>query len=364
MGLDARLRDLMRDQRKESRWWSRTGSLVMVGCLVVVGCAVAAVVRLATFRTSADPTGADQTCLFEPQGVTGPEKERSMLGRSIQCLSVYANATHTWAQWTEPWFIGSTKPSFAYQDWLAAGHGKRQLILTLSMVPSGAPASWRQAGAAGDYDSHARRLGENLVRAGLGDVVIRLGPEANYESDPGAASNNSIGATTSDAKAWASYWAHVARTLKSVPGSHFHLDWTVNAGYRHVPLQEYYPGSKAVDIIGVDVYDSLADGQRLPANAHRWAVLSSEPSGLLAVARFARANDKPFSVPEWGLVGGGGGNTSGAGDDPYYVERMAALFKADHIAYESYFDTAVGGTLPLAEAPRSLAAYRKDVLGT
>ncbi len=43
--------------------------------------------------------------------------------------------------------------------------------------------------------------------------------------------------------------------MRSVPGASFRFDWTINAGYRPIPFNDYYPGNDVVDIIGMDVYD-------------------------------------------------------------------------------------------------------------
>ena len=43
--------------------------------------------------------------------------------------------------------------------------------------------------------------------------------------------------------------------MKSVPGANFTFDWCVNAGYRAINLNAYYPGDDVVDVVGVVAHD-------------------------------------------------------------------------------------------------------------
>ncbi len=61
----------------------------------------------------------------------------------------------------------------------------------------------------------------------------------------------------------------------------------------------------------------------------------SEPDGLNAVAAFARANGKPMSIAEWGLMPSGA--EGGAGDDPTYVKGIASFIENHDFTYNSYF---------------------------
>jgi hypothetical protein len=89
--------------------------------------------------------------------------------------------------------------------------------------------------------------------------------------------------------------------------------------------------------------------------------LSNEADGLDAVAAFARTHGRPMSIPEWGLVPRG--SSGGGGDDPTYVEGIASIIDHDGIVYNSYFDhPGEEGTIPITDAPRSLAAYRVAIV--
>jgi hypothetical protein len=100
----------------------------------------------------------------------------------------------------------------------------------------------------------------------------------------------------------------------------------------------YYPGMAYVDVDGADIYDE--------------ALTDTAPwSDLEALYRLALSHHKPFSVPEWGLIGV---------DDPAFVKHMCT-FLSSHRATEmqAYFEGNPGSRLDLATKPKSKAAYRQ-----
>ena len=66
-----------------------------------------------------------------------------------------------------------------WRKWLDADRAGRRVVLSQEMVPDDVPSNWRELGAAGAYDGYARQLAANLVAAGMGNAVIRLGHEMN-----------------------------------------------------------------------------------------------------------------------------------------------------------------------------------------
>jgi PKD domain len=101
--------------------------------------------------------------------------------------------------------------------------------------------------------------------------------------------------------------------------------------------QNYYPGAAYVDVEGGDIYD-----ERL-ADTAPW-------EGLERLFAAAHARGKPFSVPEWGMIGV---------DDPAFVRHMCSFAKA-HPATEllAYFDSRPGSPFDLEPKPGSSQAYR------
>ena len=312
---------------------------------------LAAALILATRSFPAGPSYSP-VCVYPRESISALGQIDALTGHDYSCVMAYDNADPTWATWEVPWFATTGDSDQNWAHWVSQSPSRR-LIITLSLVPSEVPTDWREVCASGAYDGYAEALGRNLVGEGLSHSVLRISPEAN---DP-ASGVGWVGNTSGEMSAWAECWADEAKSM-AVPGSHFLFDWTVNAGYEDIPFSDYYPGDAAVDIIGIDAYDALVNGQGAPPGPERWRLLSREPGGIDYLAAFAKAHGKPLSVPEWGEVA----PPAGAGDDPYYVQQMAALFKRDKVAYESYFDEADSGTLQLGEVPESLRAYRELVL--
>jgi PKD repeat protein len=100
--------------------------------------------------------------------------------------------------------------------------------------------------------------------------------------------------------------------------------------------EAYYPGRAYVDVEGGDIYD-----ESRPDTAP-WEQLE-------ALFKHARANGKPFSVPEWGLFGI---------DDAAFVKHMCT-FLGTHRATEVavFYESKAGSTFDLQPKPDSRQAY-------
>jgi hypothetical protein len=63
---------------------------------------------------------------------------------------------------------------------------------------------------------------------------------------------------------------------------------------------------------------------------------------------------KPYSFPEWGLWGI---------DDPVFIEQMAQFVRTHHrTRLIAYFNAKPGSIFDLASKPRSLAAYKREIV--
>jgi hypothetical protein len=291
-----------------------------------------------------------QTCIYTGGTISGLGRADQAIGRAFECAELFGDAVSTWAEWERPWFTDHPGADYDWPGWLRAGDGRRQLVLTLDLVPHPLAADWRSAGAAGDFDAYAKVLARNLVAAGMGSAVIRLAHEMNatWYFD-------NIGTTAADRAAWVGTWRQVVTSMRSVPGAHFQFDWNVSSGYRAVSFADYYPGDGYVDVIGVDQYDSYVDLRHSTGTAQRFSQITAQPDGLDALVAFAEAHHKPVSIPEWGLLD----TSAGAGDDPAFVSGIAGVVRHDEVAYQSYFDAGSSHVTRIEDAPRSLAGYRK-----
>ena len=280
-------------------------------------------------------------------GGPGPgliETER-VLGITYNCIETYTDVDHTWASWVTPWITSRSEPFVA---WVAADPTGHQLIDTQNLIPDSEKTNpnWTGECAAGDFNVYAEQFATNMVDAGFGYSVIRLGHEMN-----GTWENDSLGNTLAQWRQWAQCFIQEEKAMRAVPGEHFLFEWNVNEGYRVIPLADYYPGDAYVDIIGLSFYDQ--SGNPLPpvGDANRWHALVSEPMGLNQVYAFAAQHGKPFSLPEWGTV-------TTQGDDGNYVANVGAFVASHDVAYQAWFNA---GDLKifqlnLTQDPRSVAA--------
>jgi hypothetical protein len=318
----------------------------MVGWLVAAAIVVGGGLGISAWLPH--PLNTKTTCLYTGGGLSAVTAFARLTGRPVNCVLLYNDANTTWSEWAKPWFTEPATGDVDWQRWLRSRPDVRRVVLSQEVVPDDVPSNWRELGAAGAYDQYARQLAANLVAAGMGHAVIRLGHEMN-----GTWYHDSVGSDPAHYGDWAAYWARIARAMRSVPGAQFLFDWNVNAGYRNIPLGSYYPGDSVVDVIGVDIYDSGMPGN--PRNpAARWARLDGEQGGLAQIAAFARKHGKPLSFPEWGVVNTAGG---GLGDDAAYTTGIAGAIKANDVVYQAYFDRAVGGVMLLQDAPQSLRLW-------
>jgi hypothetical protein len=295
---------------------------------------------------------AKTACIYSHNSIRELRAIGRRIGRAFRCASIY-NAPATWKDWRNPWFVHHGDPDYAWPAWVRENPRVRRMVIGQSMIPTGdPPRNWRRRGARGAYDSHIRALARNLVAAGMGHSVIRLGYEANGDWNV-----DHVGHTAQDFRWWRAYWARFARVMGSVPGARFTMDWNLNSAYRPIPLRAIYPGDRAVDVIGVDVYDSA--GPPLPAPTRgRWDALIGQRGGVSDIVAFARARGKPISIPEWGLISA---RHKGAGDNPRFVAAVASLVRNNAVAYQSYFNNdQLIGCLEIQKTPRAFRAYARS----
>ena len=334
---------------------ARIASLLL---LVGLGAAVVVAVRAGQGDPPAVPppsgsaTARESSCVYPSNSIARLDAFSDLVGAPISCVLVFNDVATSWDALVQPWFTVGEIADHRWDRWVQ-GDDDRRLVIGQSLIPAGAPPDWRQRGAAGEYDAQFAILGRRLVAAGLGRSVIRLAHEGN-----GDWFAHDIGDSDAQNRDWARYWARVADVLHDTPGSDFTLDLTVSAGTRAIPLDQWWPGDDAVDVIGVDQHDiaPTAIGTDQPA---RWTWQMTQPGGFETIAAFAAEHGKPLSIPEWGVKDA---SEFGAGDDTYYVARMLQLFTDNDIVYQGFWDKKDTSS-ELARNPGSLELYRRWISG-
>jgi hypothetical protein len=257
----------------------------------------------------------------------------------------YLDRVHGWA---------AMDSAGGMKAWSGSGY---RLVLGVPIIPADASGNAQGSlagGAAGSYDGYFSTLGQNLVRQGLSNSVLRLGWEFNGTWFPWSVQSSS------DAANFAAYWRQIVTTMRSVPGEHFTFFWNPNAisptGYS--PSQAY-PGDAYVDYVGTDAYDDFWGSPFTPQAA--WANQLSEQWGLDWLASFAAAHGKAIAIGEWSASYRSDGH--GLGDDPYYVDKMAAWLSANHAAFSDIFSFDTGSEsndLLDGSFPNALGAFERD----
>ena len=316
----------------------------MASCAGLVCAVLVAVPLLATGGGAAGP----MPCVYTAETLEGLQQFDQVVSRQIKCAMVFDNAAPDWSAWENPWFISNP---IRNENWTEfARRPGDTMIVTLNLFPSSVDtANWRAIGAAGGYVAYDKTLARNLVAAGMGHAIIRLGHEAN-----GTWYADNVGTTPAQWAQWKQFWRRTAIAMRSVPGAHFNFNWCIAAGYRAIPFSAYYPGNDVVNSIGVDIYDT-----GVPRGVtDRWAYQYDRPGGVGAIARFARAQHKPLSVPEWGLQPTA---ADGVGSDPAFTRSLVRMMRSRHVSFQAYF-FAAGGRSALLGDPASLRIYRTELL--
>jgi len=320
----------------------RTARRLVLRALAAV-IVVVAVGALALTKLPGGGKSSPRVCAYSAQKISQLTRFSGLAQRDISCALVFNDTAPDWQSWERPWFLSSGNPDESWARWTTESGKDRTLVISQSLFPKNvAGGDWLDAGARGDFASHAEALARNLVNAGLGSAIIRLAPEANGTWQP-----YSLGATPEQQALWGKFWRRTAIAMRSVPGAHFRFDWCVNTAVRPIPLSNFYPGDDVVDIVGVDVYD-FSPG---PGRA-AWLSSYNAPDGPGEVARFARAHGKQLSVPEWGL------SAKARADDPGFVDGVARFVRNNDVAYQSYF-FAHDSAAQLLRGQEPLRAYRQ-----
>ncbi len=241
------------------------------------------------------------------------------------------------------------------EPWTGSGY---RLVVAVPIIPtnsSGTAQGTLATGATGAYNQYFTTLGQNLVKMGLSNAILRLGWEFNGNWYAWSV------ATATDAANYVAYWQQIVTTMRAVPGEQFKFFWNPNgpSPTSYTPAQAY-PGNAYVDYVGTDVYDNSWVTPFTPAVG--WSNQLTQQWGLNWLASFAESNDKPIAIAEWSDEFRTDGH--GFGDDPTFIDNMAEWFVANNVAFtdnfcydssSTYRNDLLDGTFPNA-----LAEFEND----
>jgi hypothetical protein len=228
---------------------------------------------------------------------------------------------------------------FAIDHWIGSGY---RMIWAVQMLPDIGGVSLA-IGATGAYNGYFAILAKNLVAAGMGNSLLRLGWEFNQSQFTWYAAGQ--------ATSFVDYWRQIVTTMRAVPGADFKFVWNPSRGDNGPKdramgnLADYYPGNSYVDIIAMDIYDEAYSSY--PGGSAEFQTILTQTWGLDWLASFGATNGKPLAIPEMGLGSGpsapnsgpitGNGALSG-GDDPTFITDMFNWITQNNVAFVTYWD--------------------------
>lgn len=254
------------------------------------------------------------------------------------------------------WPARSTWDDVVNPDWLYATWAGKPVtkVIGVAMLPEGVRSATMAGCAAGRYDAKWRQFGRNIHRSGMDrSTVVRLGWEFNGDWYKWSAKKP---------KQFAACWRHVVSSAERTAPA-LRWDWNVNRGEGQSvkDARRAWPGSRYVDVVGVDAYDMWPAA----TTSRNWKNQLHGRYGLNFWLRFATAHGKKLSVPEWGVYPGLAARRASGGDNPYYVGRMVSFFRANarHLAYEAYFNESAsyyrGSLFGPTQNPKAARAYKR-----
>jgi hypothetical protein len=326
---------------RNGRLFRRGGASLIAAAILGFGLSVA--------PSSGSTTGASVAAALGVYAGSGNVGGVDSLGQAIGSQPKYAMEFLDGSSWAS-----ISDPSYFTSEWQSSGYS---MIWGVPMLPN-AGATLAQ-GATGAYNGYFVTLAENMVAAGQGSSILRIGWEFNGGWFPWAANGQAAN--------FVAYWQQIVTAMRSVSGANFQFEWNPTRGDLGVgDLADYYPGDAYVDLIGMDVYDT--EWGTYPGAAAEFTSMETQPYGLDWLASFAGAHDKPITFPEWGLGWGpsdNGGPVSApneqvsGGDDPVFINDMANWIATHNVLEATYWD--YGSSSVAAGAnPNTLAALEQD----
>lgn len=289
-------------------------------------------------------------------------------------LSYLADTPANWGQFEQAMLAASTNggpgtvPATAWVPLL----GGRQLVLSVPACCMG--TTWANE-ASGANDAHWTALANTLVNGGLGNCVLRIAREFN-------GSWYRWQVTSSNYTSYQAAYAHIVTIMRNAgfTGQFMWNPYLLQGNFAGFSppqgVELVYPYSNGatgsdtiVDLIGLDLYDG-PDAVNYPwwetirTTAQQqavWRTYLNPVTGwdeLSGWRSLAASHHKPgLAYPEWGLrLWNDGNKYEGGGDNPLFVNEMAAWMKDTSASLHAFWeDTGMGVSDPDNLGSRKIA---------
>ena len=237
----------------------------------------------------------------------------SAMGQAPGLMNTYVDYTLPEADWV-------SQSQWAASSWAADSWAASEIpAIGIPMASQGenADTSFKNIISGGE-DSIFNGIFQTWANAGFKDFYIRPGWEMNGNWFPWSV-------TSSNAADFVAAFQHIANLAHAFSGATIQVVWNPNVGASAVPPAQIYPGNQYVDVVGLDTYGPPYDSGNPPGNT------STDPNTftLLDALAVAKANVKPFAIPETG------------GFDPAYISALANTISQSTVpvSFVSIWDT-------------------------
>jgi len=312
-----------------------------------------------------------------------------VMGTAPQFLDHYVNETKP----TSAWVSDASWQAYSTTQFAAVKNSAPVIGLPFTSAGTGMSADQQfRAFASGQYDGVIQGMVQAWAAQGFTTQYWRPGWEMNIASMPSYAGTDSQ--TQAD---WVSAFQHISGVLHQAgqaSGVNVQVVWspaTTNYDTLGV-MKNLYPGNGSVDIIGADTYadmypysplydwaknngtidSSLEQWMADPINrVHYWTYPAAIPAtndasnghnlSLQTLLDFAKAQGKPFAIPETGAGSSNGGHD--VSDEAAFPGWLAQTLAAsgNDIAFVNIWDANAGGNFDFssstANKPGEAAAW-------
>jgi Glycosyl hydrolase family 26 len=235
----------------------------------------------------------------------------SWLGRPVDGVLGYTGGS-SW---------GDADPGWQLSSSFLGGTG-REILWSIPMYPDGGGVEMLREVAAGTHNGHYTEWAKKILASRSGDsdpIYVRTTWELGGEWFPWTAD------AKADPAAYRAAFQQFAKSFHDV-SDRFDMVWDFNSD--RGPVEQWYPGNEAVDVISQDIYWTPEFQGGDPAAAFD-KMVNGYSRGLAWMADFAAQHGKPMAISEWSVQGDNAGP---------FIEAMQKWIASHDVAYATYWN--------------------------